>query len=104
MFDVWLGDIELTTLTLIFSVLVLLPGQLLLCFKVRSVVIRLLPIILLLIPTILFIMMSVTATGWDTLGYLFLAIFAGFMLFTCGVGWAIWGVAKLIKRKKQRSN
>ena len=99
MFDVWMGDIELTTAVLIFSVVVLLPIQLLLCFKVKSKVIRLLPVILLSIPTIIFVMMSVAITGWDGLGYIFLAIFTGFMLLMCGVGWGIWAINKLVKKK-----
>ena len=100
MFDVWMGDIELTTAVLIFSIVVLLPIQLLLCFKVKSRAIRLLPVILLSIPTIIFTVMSVAITGWDGLGYIFLAIFTGFMLLMCGVGWGIWATSKLIKKKK----
>ena len=100
MFDVWMGDIELTTAVLIFSIVVLLPIQLLLCFKVKSRAIRLLPVILLSIPTIIFTVMSVAITGWDGLGYIFLAIFTGFMLLLCGVGWGIWAISKLIKKKK----
>ena len=100
MFDVWMGDIELTTAVLIFSVVVLFPIQLLLCFKVKSKAFRLLPVILLSIPTIIFTVMSVVITGWDGLGYIFLAIFTGFMLLMCGVGWGIWAISKLIKNKK----
>ena len=100
MFDVWMGDIELTTAVLIFSIVVLLPIQILLCFKVKSRAIRLLPVILLSIPTIIFVMMSVVITGWDGLGYIFLAIFTGFMLLMCGVGWGIWAISELIQKKK----
>ena len=100
MFDVWMGDIELTTAVLIFSLIVLLPIQLLLCFKVKSKAIRLLPIILLSIPTLIFIVMSTTTQGWDGLGYIFLAFFTGFMMLICGVGWGIWAISKLIKKKK----
>ena len=102
MFDVWMGDIELTTAVLIFSVVVLLPIQLLLCFKVKSKTIRLLPVILFSIPTIIFVMMSVAITGWDGLGYIFLAIFAGFMLLMCGIGWGIWAISKLFKKNKDK--
>ena len=100
MFDVWMGDIELTTAVLIFSIIVLLPFQLLLCFKVKSKAIRLLPVILLSIPTLIFIGMAITIPGWDGLGYIFLAIFTGFMMFMCGVAWGIWAITKLIKKKK----
>ena len=98
MFDVWMGDIELTTAVLIFSLVVLLPIQLLLCFKVKSKSIRLLPIILLSIPTLIFIVMSTTTQGWDGLGYIFLAVFTGFMMLICCVGWGIWAISKLIKK------
>lgn len=100
MFDVWMGDIELTTAVLIFSLVVLLPIQLLLCFKVKSKAIRLLPIILLSIPTLIFIVMSTTTQDWDGLGYIFLAVFTGFMMLICCVGWGIWAISKLIKKKK----
>lgn len=100
MFDVWMGDVELTTLVLIFSIIVLLPIQLLLCFKVKSKAIRLLPVIVLSISTIIFALMSVAITGWDGLGYIFLAIFTGFMLFMCGIGWGIWTITRFAKKKK----
>lgn len=94
MFDIWIGDMELTTVVLIFSVVVLLTVQLLLCFKVKSKVIRLLPIVLLSIPTLLFAVMAMRETGWGHLVYLIFAIFCGFMLLVCGVGWGIWALAK----------
>lgn len=98
MFDVWMGDIELTIFILIFSIVVLLPIQLLLCFKVNNKVICLLPVILLSIFTIIFVAMSITITGWNRLEYIFLVIFTGFMLLMCGIGWGIW---LIINRKKQ---
>lgn len=99
MFDIWWGDIELTTLTLIVSVVALLPIQLLLCFKVKSRTIRLLPILILSVLTAAFIVMNFAASGWDDLGYIFLAIFAGIMIFMCGIGWGIWWIVS--RRKKQ---
>ncbi len=103
MFDVWIGNIELTTLVLIFSVVVLFPIQLLLCFKVKRIVIRLLPVIVLFIPTVIFAVRSVIVTGWDALGYIFLTIFTGFMLLVCGIGWGIWVIVKFVKKKRYNS-
>ena len=100
MFDIWIGDIELTTAVLIFSIIVLLPVQLLLCFKVKRKIIRSLPIILLTIPTLIFMIMAAATQGWDSLGYLFLAIFTGFMMLICGVAWSIWAITKHKQRKK----
>lgn len=98
MFDIYWGDIELTTLTLIISVVILLPIQLLLCFKVKSRTIRLLPVIILSIFAVAFIVLTLSTPGWDGLGYIFLAIFAGFMIFMCGIGWGIWAIVN--RRKK----
>ena len=97
MFDVWLGNVELTTLTLLLSVFVLLPLQLLLCFKVRSRLLRLLPVILCFLLVGLFLFLAHCNPGWDSLGYLFLALFAGFLLAACGIAWGIWAIIN--KRK-----
>ena len=102
MLDIWIGDIEFTTVVLVFSVVVLLLIQLLICFKVKNKVIRLLPVILLSIFTIFFVAMTSTATGWDNLGYVFLAILTGFMWLMCGIAWGIWAIVKLIKKKKDK--
>lgn len=99
MFDIWWGDIELTTLTLIISVVILLPIQLLLCFKVKSPTIRLLPIILFSLLAAAFIIMHLSTTGLGSVAYILLALFAGFMVLMCGIGWGIWAVVNRRKKK-----
>ena len=98
MFDVWMG-VELTTFVLIFSAAVLLPIQLLLCFKVKKKVIRLFPIVALFKLMFIFVLMAVSIDGWDGLGYIFLAIFTGLMLIACGMGWGIWMIFRFLKKK-----
>lgn len=44
MFDAWWGEAEFTTLVLNISIIVLLPVQLLLCFKVKSRITRYCPL------------------------------------------------------------
>lgn len=98
MFDIWMGDIELTTVVLIFSVVVLLPIQLLLCFKIKSRVIRLLPVIVLSVLTIILVCVSLGNPDWIVgLVYLIFSFFTGFMLIACGIGWGIWAIVGLIK-------
>lgn len=99
MFDVWMGGMELTTVVLIVSVVVLLPVQLVLCFRVQSLITRLLPVLLLFLLTMLLVVMSVSATGWNGFGYLILAAFSAMMLLLCGVGWGIWAVVRFARRK-----
>lgn len=69
MFDIWLGDVELTTLTMILSVGILLPVQLLLCFRAGRLPVRLLPVCLLSALTAGFLLLRLSATGWDGLFY-----------------------------------
>lgn len=104
MFDIWWGDIELTTLTLIVSIVVLLPIQLLLCFKVKSRTVRLLPVIILSLLTAAFIILYFLNAGLEGLVCIFLAIFSGFMLFMCGLGWGIWAISNKIKTKRINDN
>lgn len=102
MFDIWWGDIELTTLTLILAVCVVLPGQLLLCFRAKNQTIRLLPVIVFTALALLFILMSVSTTGWDVLGAVILAILSAILLLASGIGWGIWAIVSVIKKKKEK--
>ena len=100
MFDVWVEDVELTSLTINLAIAVFLPIQLLLCFKAKKRIIRLLPVIVFAVLTIAFFIMAVVAQGWDGLGYLFFAIYTAITLFVCGVGWGIWWIVRRCKRRK----
>lgn len=100
MFDVWSGNGELTIIALIVSVAVILPVQLLLCFKIRKIVIRLLPVMVLSVLTAVLSLLAAITSGWDSLGYVFLAVFAGIMLLVCGGAWGIWAIAKRMKKSE----
>lgn len=80
------------------SVIILFPIQLLLCFKVKSRTVRLLPIIILSVLTAALVITALAVQGWDGLGYALFAIFTGFMLFMCGIGWGIWAISRCKKR------
>ena len=102
--DMWIRDIEVTTLIAITSVLVVLPIQLLLCFKVKPVFLRLLPSILLTGTTILLFAMMATSRDWDAIGYAVLGVFSGVLLIFSGIGWGIWAIVRCIKKKKSHGN
>ena len=97
--DMWIRDIEVTTLIAITSVLVVLPIQLLLCFKVKPVFLRLLPSILLTGTTILLFAMMAASRDWDAIGYAVLGVFSGVLLIFSGIGWGIWAIVRCIKKK-----
>lgn len=100
MFDVWSGNGELTIIALIVSVAVILPVQLLLCFKIRKIVIRLLPVMVLSVLTAVLSLLAAVTSGWDSLGYIVLAVFTGIMLLVCGGAWGIWAIAKCMKKSE----
>ncbi|MBQ2879152.1 MAG: hypothetical protein IJE27_00495 [Anaerotignum sp.] len=99
MFDIWWGHILLTRVALIVSIAVFLPVQLLLCFKVKSRIFRLLPVIILSALTAVLVICGLVYQGWDGLGYILIAVFTGCMLFMCGVGWGIWAIIHKHKAK-----
>ena len=102
--EMWIRDIEVTTLIAITSVLVVLPIQLLLCFKVKPVFLRLLPSILLTGTTILLFAMMAASRDWDAIGYAVLGVFSGVLLIFSGIGWGIWAIVRCIRKKKNYEN
>lgn len=100
MFDIWIGEINATVLILILSLVIVLPVQLLLCFKVRSRMVRLAPVIGFLLLGEICLLMDLAASGWDGLGYIICAIYAAFMMLICGIGWAIWAVISCVKKNR----
>ena len=98
MLDVWIGDINIAPFIWIFTLIVVLPVQLALCFKVKSKNIRLLPVIILSILTVAAAIAATIRTDWDALFYLICAVYLAIMLFVCGIGWGIW----VIVRKKNK--
>lgn len=95
-----MGDIELTTAALTGSVLLLLPIQLLLCFKVKRLGLRLLPPLLFLLLTLIFIGKAAGASDWEGLGYGFLAALSGLMTLVCGAAWGIWRIVRRMQKKR----
>ena len=101
MFDVYIGDIDLTTVIIFVSILVLIPLQLFMCFKMKKLWVKLLPMLIFLTLIIAFVCMIPMAKGWDGIGYWILAMLSGIMLAACTVGWIIWFVIKIFKSKTQ---
>lgn len=84
----------------IISFIVALLIQLLLCLKVRSRIIRLLPIIGFFIFGLYCVWgIIITPSGWDfgRLSYLIVAVYCMLQIILCG---AVWGISVLIKRIK----
>lgn len=101
MYDMWIGDINLAPILLLLTFVVIMPVQFILCFKVKSRIARLLPVIILSIITTAAIIAAAVCTGWDVVFYIVSAIYLGIMLVVCGFVWGIWGIYRLVKRKQK---
>ena len=99
MFDVWLDEMDLTLLVWGISLFVVFPLQLFLCAKVKPLIVRILPVLLFGAATVILALMAVTAEGWDILGYIVLAAYAGIMLLMCGVGWGTWAIVRWVRKR-----
>jgi len=100
MFDLWVRDTEITVWFAVSAVLIILPIQLILCFKAKRLLVKLLPVALLAVTTIIFSALMLTARDWTAFGYAILAVFYGVLLLFGAIAWGIWAIAKQVKRKK----
>lgn len=98
--DIWIRDIEITTLISVSAVLFVLPIQLLLCFKVKKILLRLLPTIVFTSITVFFFVMMSCTKDWAAIGYAILGVFSGVLLVFSGLAWGIWAVSGRIKKKQ----
>lgn len=94
-----------TDVFILLVCIVTIALQLLLCFKVKKVFIRLIPVLLFSTLTITYsVLRFVSDDGWVSFGYALASIYAVCLLLFCGVGWGIWWTIRLIvKRKKQKT-
>ena len=87
--------------TSIFLVLVFLAFvltlQLLLCFKAKSLRIKLMPVTLMAICTVVFGFFAVLVGGWDAIIPLTYALISFVLLVVSGIGWLVWAI---IRKKK----
>ena len=99
MYTYGLWDFQSTTIFLVIATAVIFPLQLLLCFKGKSLLVRLCPVLLTLLLTVI-----PWIAVWITNSWLFLVIgylalyYAAFFLIACGAGWGIRALVTLIAR------
>ena len=87
-------DFPSPSTVVVASVLVVLVLQLLLCCGAKKTFIKLLPLVLLTISTIVFSVCSAVIRSWDGITFLFFAVLSFGLIFVCGIGWLIWAVVK----------
>ena len=100
MADLFARDTEIVLLILVCAIWIGLPIQLMLCFKAKKLLIKLLPIVVLAVATFAFYIMAITAKTWVALIFIMIAASCGVAIMFSGIAWLIWAIVKLIKRKQ----
>lgn len=104
MLDIWIGSVNLAPILLLFTFAILLPVQLLLCNKAKSILVRLLPIIILSLLAVAALVASSFCLGWDGLFYIQCAINLAVMVVVCGISWGVWAIVQNAKKKRNLGN
>ena len=99
MLHLGLFDIRTDIFVLLLSVVVVL-FQIFLCFKAKKKNVRLMPVYLSLVLTVVFVILGFIFDGWDSFGFFFLAVCSAVLLADSGIGWAVWSIIKKIKKDK----
>ncbi len=102
MFDIYIGSLNVGEILLFAIPALAFLIQLLLCFKVRSLTIRLAPTAVFALLFADFLAMMFVNGGSGGITYLILSLWDLIPLAACGVGWAVWGISRLIKQFKSK--
>lgn len=98
MMDIHAGSLNLGEILMFLVIPLTFVVQLLLCFRVKSLIIRLIPSAIFAVITALLFIGAITAGGWEGIGYLILAVWAAVLLAACLIPWGIYLICKLIKK------
>lgn len=102
MVDLGLFELKTEVFVALVSVAVFVV-QLGLCFKVKSLLIRLVPAVLLFVAATVFIILAyVYYESWDGLGALLLGLCLAVLLLICALAWGSWAVLKKVMAKREK--
>ena len=87
---------DMPTMVVLFSVILTAIVQLLLCFKEKKALFKLLPVALLAVATIVLYIIAHNVGGWDALGYLFIVLLGFGLLVVCGLCWGVWALVRKV--------
>ena len=65
------------TLTVVLICIAIFIIQMLLCFKAKKLLVKLIPAVLLAASFVIFLLLTVTASGWDSLAYIVFVMLSG---------------------------
>lgn len=99
MYDLWVRDTEIVVLIALSAILMVLPLQLLLCWKAKKLFVKLLPTILLGSAMFAFYISGIASRDWSAMIYAILAIASAVLLFFSGIGWVVFAVVNFFRKR-----
>lgn len=100
MLDIWAGEVNLTWVAVVIALLAVLPVQLLLCWRVKSLALRLAPLLLAACLAIAGLLLAAYSAGWSAVGYVVLALYGAGLMAVCAVGWGLWALLRRSRRAR----
>lgn len=102
MADLFARDTEIALL-LTAAILVVVAIQLILCFKAKKKLFKLLPPALCALAAIVCYVLAITAKDWSGFIYGIVAVCLFALLFFCAVAWLIYAGVRLVKKAFPKS-
>ena len=99
-----LRDLVIYAVMFLPAILVSLPIQLWLCFKVKHFIVKLIPTVLFAVAFLVFILLKSNSKDWDALAYGVMAVIIGVQLVFDLLAWAIWAVKRMVAKKKAKED
>lgn len=93
---IYIGWVGVSLVVMIVPPVILII-QLWLCFSNKPLIIKLVPSAINLAVFLITLTILLKGEDWSLIIWLVIAIYACFLFACCGIGWAVYGIARLIK-------
>ena len=92
------NGVDLAIIFIFSAIFIFFPLQLLFCFKMKKIWIKLIPLVLSGLITITFALIMLFSTGWGKLGWLLMCIYSLASIIFCGISWLIYILIKVTSK------
>lgn len=101
MLDAYIGEVNVAAVVLTLSVALVLPVQYWLCRREYSLLVRLLPTLIFALGGAVCVYLAYRVTDWDAVFYALFAAYCGILLAADVLGWLLWAVVRVMKRRRE---
>ena len=98
MVDLWARDTGIAVLITVSAILILIV-QLILCFRSKKTLVKLLPAAVFVVAAITFYIIAICTKDWSAFVYIIIAVLSGVLLAVSAIAWGIWAIVRYVKKK-----